>query len=184
VRGGQDRAPEQARPHGIANNTAKPGKGIGKLVAAKLVRKVIASHIDLNPETQPNWICSSCRKAPERIRAGGFGLGCILTRTGIGTLLQDGKQPVKWTARTSSSKPRSALIRLLQAFNRRLSGQSRLCADSSQFQSGYCDGRRHGDRQCRQHRITIAGSTVAHERHACHWNLTVFTKCCRPFSIS
>jgi acetate CoA/acetoacetate CoA-transferase alpha subunit len=34
----------------IANDTAAPGKGIGKLVQAKLVRKVIASHI--NPETQ------------------------------------------------------------------------------------------------------------------------------------
>jgi acetate CoA/acetoacetate CoA-transferase alpha subunit len=36
----------------IANDTASPGKGIGKLVQAKLVRKVIASHIGLNPETQ------------------------------------------------------------------------------------------------------------------------------------
>jgi acetate CoA/acetoacetate CoA-transferase alpha subunit len=42
----------------IANNTAKPGKGIGKLVAAKLVRKVIASHIDLNPETQRQMMAS------------------------------------------------------------------------------------------------------------------------------
>src|SRR6266498_4800844 len=36
----------------IANDTAMPGKGIGKLVQAKLVRKVIVSHIGLNPETQ------------------------------------------------------------------------------------------------------------------------------------
>ncbi len=36
----------------IANDTAMPGKGIGKLVTAKLLRKVIASHIGLNPETQ------------------------------------------------------------------------------------------------------------------------------------
>src|SRR5499427_8279800 len=36
----------------IANDTAVPGRGIGKLVVAKQVRKVIASHIGLNPETQ------------------------------------------------------------------------------------------------------------------------------------
>jgi acetate CoA/acetoacetate CoA-transferase alpha subunit len=75
----------------IANDTAKPGKGIGKLVAAKLVRRVTVSHIDLNPETPAandgQRTGSSARAArPERIRAGGFGLGCILTPTGIGTL--------------------------------------------------------------------------------------------------
>ena len=36
----------------IANDTALPGVGVGKLISAKLVRKVIASHIGLNPETQ------------------------------------------------------------------------------------------------------------------------------------
>src|SRR6478735_3064531 len=36
----------------IANDTALPGVGIGKMVTAKLVRKVVASHIGLNPETQ------------------------------------------------------------------------------------------------------------------------------------
>src|ERR1700754_2710136 len=36
----------------IANDTATPERGIGKLVRAKLVRKAIVSHIGLNPETQ------------------------------------------------------------------------------------------------------------------------------------
>jgi acetate CoA/acetoacetate CoA-transferase alpha subunit len=36
----------------IANDTAIPGVGIGKLVGAKLLRKAIVSHIGLNPETQ------------------------------------------------------------------------------------------------------------------------------------
>ena len=36
----------------IANDTATPSRGIGKLIAAKLVRKAIVSHIGLNPETQ------------------------------------------------------------------------------------------------------------------------------------
>ena len=36
----------------IANDAAMPGRGIGKLVEAKLVRKMIASHIGLNPQAQ------------------------------------------------------------------------------------------------------------------------------------
>jgi len=36
----------------IANDTAAPGKGIGKLVGARLLRKAIVSHIGLNAETQ------------------------------------------------------------------------------------------------------------------------------------
>src|SRR5262249_1183826 len=40
----------------IANDTARPGVGIGKLVRARLLRKVIASHIGLNPETQQQMI--------------------------------------------------------------------------------------------------------------------------------
>ena len=40
----------------IANDTAFPGVGIGKLISAKLVRRVIASHIGLNPETQQQML--------------------------------------------------------------------------------------------------------------------------------
>jgi acetate CoA/acetoacetate CoA-transferase alpha subunit len=40
----------------IANDSAMPGRGIGKLITAKLVRKVIASHIGLNPETQQKML--------------------------------------------------------------------------------------------------------------------------------
>ena len=86
----------------IANDTASPGKGIGKLVTAKLLRKVIVSHIGLNPETQRQMVAGELevQLVPqgtliERIRAGGFGLGGILTQTGIGTPVQEGKQVVK-----------------------------------------------------------------------------------------
>ena len=86
----------------IANDTAMPGKGIGKLVAAKMLRKAIVSHIGLNPETQRQMMAGELevQLVPqgtliERIRAGGFGLGGILTQTGIGTPVQDGKEVVK-----------------------------------------------------------------------------------------
>lgn len=43
----------------IANDTAMPGKGIGKLISAGAARKVIASHIGLNPETQAQMIAGT-----------------------------------------------------------------------------------------------------------------------------
>jgi acetate CoA/acetoacetate CoA-transferase alpha subunit len=86
----------------IANDTAAPGKGIAKLVTAKLLRKAIVSHIGLNPETQRQMMTGELevQLVPqgtliERIRAGGFGLGGILTQTGFGTPVQDEKQVVK-----------------------------------------------------------------------------------------
>jgi acetate CoA/acetoacetate CoA-transferase alpha subunit len=85
----------------IANDTAMPGKGIGKLVAAKLLRKVIASHIGLNPETQQQMMAKEIEvelipqgTLIERIRAGGYGLGGVLTSTGVGTSVETGKQRV------------------------------------------------------------------------------------------
>jgi len=85
----------------IGNDTAMPGKGIGKLVSAGLVRHIIASHIGLNPETQAKMLSGeiTCELVPqgtliERIRAGGMGLGGVLTPTGLGTEVEDGKQVV------------------------------------------------------------------------------------------
>jgi acetate CoA/acetoacetate CoA-transferase alpha subunit len=86
----------------IANDTAMPGRGIGKLISAGLVRHVIASHIGLNPETQARMISGeiTCELVPqgtliERIRAGGMGLGGVLTQTGLGTEVEVGKQIVE-----------------------------------------------------------------------------------------
>jgi acetate CoA/acetoacetate CoA-transferase alpha subunit len=83
----------------IANDTASPGVGIGKLVNAKALRKVIASHIGLNPETQRQMIAGELEvelvpqgTLIERIRAGGFGLGGVLTPTGVGTIVEENKQ--------------------------------------------------------------------------------------------
>jgi len=91
----------------IANDTGTPGTGIGKLVDAKLVRKVIASHIGLNPETQKQMISGALAvdlvpqgTLIERIRAGGYGLGGVLTPTGVGTTVEDGKQKIELDGRT------------------------------------------------------------------------------------
>jgi acetate CoA/acetoacetate CoA-transferase alpha subunit len=85
----------------IANDTALPDVGIGKLVRARLVRRAIVSHIGLNPETQQQMLAGEMQvelvpqgTLIERIRAGGFGLGGVLTATGLGTVVEEGKQKV------------------------------------------------------------------------------------------
>ena len=86
----------------IANDNATPGVGIGKLVSAGLVRKTIASHIGLNPETQQKMISGAMEvelvpqgTLIERIRCGGFGLGGVLTPTGVGTVVEEGKRKLE-----------------------------------------------------------------------------------------
>jgi acetate CoA/acetoacetate CoA-transferase alpha subunit len=91
----------------IANDTAMPDKGIGKLVKARLLRKAIVSHIGLNPETQKQMMAGELdvELVPqgtliERIRAGGYGLGGILTQTGLGTPVENGKKTVEVDGRS------------------------------------------------------------------------------------
>lgn len=83
----------------IANDMAFPDVGLGKLVTNRQVRKIIASHVGTNPgvaqqlaegvlelELVPQGTLA------ERIRAAGAGLGGVLTPTGVGTMVADGKQ--------------------------------------------------------------------------------------------
>ncbi|MGO9543313.1 MAG: CoA transferase subunit A [Rhodomicrobium sp.] len=86
----------------IANDTARPGFAIGQLISARLVKKVIASHIGTNPETQKQMIAKEIEvelvpqgTLAERIRAAGYGLGGVLTSTGLGTVVAEGKRVVE-----------------------------------------------------------------------------------------
>ncbi|WMJ76427.1 MULTISPECIES: acetate CoA-transferase subunit alpha [unclassified Sedimentibacter] len=82
----------------IANDTSFPEIGIGKLIVNKQVKKLIASHVGTNKETgrQMNSGEMDVELVPqgtlaERIRAAGAGLGGVLTPTGIGTIVAEGK---------------------------------------------------------------------------------------------
>jgi len=83
----------------IGNDTAFVNTGVGPLITNNRVKKVIASHIGLNPETGKRMIAGEMdvELVPqgtlvERIRCGGAGLGGFLTPTGIGTIVEEGKQ--------------------------------------------------------------------------------------------
>ena len=83
----------------ICNDAGVPGKGVGKLISKRMVKKLIASHVGLNPEVgiQMSKGELECVLVPqgtlaERIRSGGAGLGGFFTPTGVGTLVAEGKE--------------------------------------------------------------------------------------------
>lgn len=86
----------------IGNDSATPDTGIGRLIKAGAVSKLITSHIGLNPLTGQlmNEGKLEVRLVPqgtlaEQIRAAGAGLGGVLTPTGIGTEVQEGKEVIE-----------------------------------------------------------------------------------------
>lgn len=85
----------------ISNDTAFSDKGVGKLLKNHQVKKLIVSYIGGTPEAieQMNSGELEVEFSPqgtlaERIRAAGFGLGGVLTPTGIGTVVEEGKQKI------------------------------------------------------------------------------------------
>jgi acetate CoA/acetoacetate CoA-transferase alpha subunit len=91
----------------ISNDAAAPGKGVGKLFDAALVSRLTASHIGLNPKAQQQMLANqlAVELVPqgtfvERIRAGGCGLGGVLTPTGVGTTVAEGKRQIEIDGKT------------------------------------------------------------------------------------
>jgi acetate CoA/acetoacetate CoA-transferase alpha subunit len=91
----------------ISNDAAVPGKGVGKLFDGEQVSSMIGTHIGLNPKAQQQMLATRIKvdlipqgTFVERIRAGGCGLGGVLTPTGVGTLVEQGKQRVEVNGKT------------------------------------------------------------------------------------
>ncbi|SMC47075.1 CoA transferase subunit A [Sporomusa malonica] len=107
----------------IANDTGFPDRGIGKLVVNRQVKKAIVSHVGTNPETgrQMNANELEVELSPqgtliERIRSGGAGLGGVLTPTGVGTVVADGKPTITIDGRLFLlEKPLRADVALVKA---------------------------------------------------------------------
>ena len=80
--------------------------GIGTLVCRRRVSTLIASHIGLNPEAGRQMSAGELEvefvpqgTLAERIRCGGAGLGGVLTPTGVGTVVAEGKQVIEVNGR-------------------------------------------------------------------------------------
>lgn len=107
----------------IANDTAFVDTGIGPLIVNGRVKKVIASHIGTNPETGRRMIAKEMdvQLVPqgtliEQIRCGGAGLGGFLTPTGVGTVVEEGKQTLTLDGKTwLLERPLRADLALIRA---------------------------------------------------------------------
>ena len=108
----------------ICNDSGFADKGVGKLVVNKQFKKIIASHIGLNKEAgrqmgagETEVILVPQGTLVEQIRAAGFGLGGILTRTGLGTLVEEGKEKIEVDGEMYLlEKPLFADVALVYAF--------------------------------------------------------------------
>jgi len=87
----------------ISNNTSIKGRGIGKLVHEDRIKHITCSHIGNNEETCAKVVAGEINitfvpqgSLCEKVRAGGAGIGGILTPTGVHTPMQDGKQLLEW----------------------------------------------------------------------------------------
>jgi acetate CoA/acetoacetate CoA-transferase alpha subunit len=91
----------------VCNDAGVPGRGVGKLIDAALVSTLTASHIGLNPKAQQQMMAKKIAvdlvpqgTLVERIRAGGCGLGGVLTPTGVGTIVEEGKRQIQLDGKT------------------------------------------------------------------------------------
>lgn len=107
----------------ICNDTGFVDRGVGKMVVAKMFKKIYASHVGTNKETgrqllegETEVILVPQGTLIEQIRAGGFGLGGVLTKTGLGTAVEEGKDIVEVDGeKYLLEKPMRANIALLFA---------------------------------------------------------------------
>lgn len=86
----------------ISNDTDFEGVGVGRLIATGQIKKLIASHVGTNPQTGKKINAGELEAElnpqgtlVERIRAGGSGLGGVLTPTGLGTIVEKGKRIIE-----------------------------------------------------------------------------------------
>ncbi len=125
----------------IANDAGLPGKGIGKLVENKLVKKLIVSHVGLTPIvaqlSNSNELALELvpqGSLAEKIRSGGAGLGGVLTPTGIGTIVAEGKEIVTVDGRDYLlEKPLKADVALIKAYQADESGNLRYKGSTRNF---------------------------------------------------
>lgn len=83
----------------IANDTAFMDRGIGKLIVSKQISKAIVSHIGTNKESgrqmtagETEFVLTPQGTLAEQVRCAGAGIGGFLTPTGVGTIVEEGKQ--------------------------------------------------------------------------------------------
>ena len=83
----------------ISNNAGVDGFGLGKLLRTRQIRKMISSYVGENKEFERQYLAGELEieftpqgTLAEKLRAGGAGIPAFFTRTGVGTVIDDGKE--------------------------------------------------------------------------------------------
>ena len=83
----------------IANNAGVDGFGLGKLLDTRQVKKMISSYVGENKEFERQYLAGELAleftpqgTLAEKLRAGGAGIPAFFTKTGVGTMVADGKE--------------------------------------------------------------------------------------------
>jgi len=83
----------------ISNNAGVDGFGLGQLLATRQIRKMISSYVGENKEFERQYLAGELEleftpqgTLAERLRAGGAGIPAFYTRTGVGTVVAEGKE--------------------------------------------------------------------------------------------
>ena len=91
----------------VSNNAGIDGEGLGKLLRTRQIRKMIASYVGENKEFERQYLAGElevefCPQGTlaERCRAGGAGIPGFYTKTGVGTLVQEGKETKEFDGET------------------------------------------------------------------------------------
>ena len=83
----------------ISNNAGVDGFGLGQLLETRQIRKMISSYVGENKEFERQYLAGELEleftpqgTLAEKLRAGGAGIPAFFTRTGVGTLVAEGKE--------------------------------------------------------------------------------------------
>jgi 3-oxoacid CoA-transferase subunit A len=91
----------------ISNNAGVDGFGLGKLLATRQIAKMISSYVGENKEFERQYLAGELAleftpqgTLAERLRAGGAGIPAFFTKTGVGTIVADGKETHEFDGQT------------------------------------------------------------------------------------
>jgi len=91
----------------ISNNAGVDGFGLGLLLQTRQIRKMISSYVGENKEFERQYLNQELEleftpqgTLAERLRAGGAGIPAFFTRTGVGTIIAEGKETKEFDGKT------------------------------------------------------------------------------------
>lgn len=110
----------------ISNNAGVDGFGLGKLLETRQISKMISSYVGENKEFERQYLAGELQleftpqgTLAEKLRAGGAGIPAFFTRTGVGTLVAEGKETREFDGHTyvmeRALNPEVALVKAYKA---------------------------------------------------------------------